>query len=102
MLRGRVRSLLRILPLVKPPGVAQPIFLSAVSDELPHSPRPSPRKRRGLESALRLCQVNQVLRHAFLAKNPRDHPTITAGTAQAGFDDGAPARSLKKIQEGQH
>src|ERR1700692_4244337 len=97
MLRGCVGSFFRILALVKPPGVAQPVLLSAVSDELPHTPRPSSRKRRRLESTLRLSQVNQVLRHAFLAQHPRDHPAITAGASQPSFDDGAPSRCLKEV-----
>src|SRR3981081_2996369 len=102
MLRCGMGGFFRILAFVKPPGVAQPVLLSAVSDELPHASRPRARKRRGLESTLRLGQVNKILRHALLAEHPTDHPAITAGTAQSSFDDGAPARCLEEIQEGQH
>src|ERR1700693_1255781 len=102
MLRGRVRGFFRILALVKPPGVAQTILLSTVSDELPHATGSRARKCCGLESTLRLRQINEGLRHPFLAEHSRDHAAITAGAPQAGFDNGTPAWGLKEIQEGQH
>src|ERR1700730_958309 len=99
MLRGRVGGLFRILALVKPPGVAQPVLLPAVSEEVPHAPRPRARQCRRPEDHVPLRQLNKILRYAFLAEHPRDHPAITPGWAQAGFDDGASAWGLKEIQE---
>ncbi len=102
MLRGRARGLFRILPFVDPPGMPQTVFHPAIRDELPNSACASSRQRERLERALRLRQINQVLRNSFFMQDARNHFAITARTAQTRLHNGAPARSLEKIEEGQH
>ena len=69
---------------------------------MPHAARAGARKRRGLESAFCLSQVDEVLRHAFLAQHSRNHFAITPGAPQTGLHNCAAARGLKEVQEGQH
>src|SRR5580704_18552929 len=102
MLRGRARGLFWILSFVHPPGVPQTVFHSAISDELPDSPRTGPRERQRLERAFRLRQIDQVLRNPLFMQDAGNHFAIAAGTPQPGLDNGAATRRLKKIEEGEH
>ncbi len=102
MLRGGVRGFLRILTLVNPPRVTKPIFLAAVSHELPYSACAGAGKRQRLESTFRLRQIDQVLGQALFLQHAGNHLAITPRPAQPGFHDGASARRLEKIEERKH
>jgi hypothetical protein len=77
----------------------QSIFISAPRHELPDPARTCSRKRQGLKRALRLRQVNQVLRHALFSQYPLNHSAVTPRASQTGFHNGPPARGLEKIQK---
>jgi hypothetical protein len=69
---------------------------------LPHPARARFGHRLRLERALGLRQVNQILRHAFFLQHPPDHVAVAPLAAKPGFDDGAAARRLEKIQIGEN
>ena len=102
MLRRRTRGFFRILPLVDPPGMPQPVLLPAIGHELPHASRARARQRQRLERAFRLRQVDQILRDAFFMQHARDHLLITAPALQPGLDNRAAARRLEEIEKRQH
>jgi len=51
--------------------------------------------------ALGLRQINQILRHPFLAQDPLHHFTVASRAPEAGFHDGAAPRRLEIVHVGQ-
>ena len=58
MVRRRARGFLRILPVIHPPAMLEPILLAAERHELPQAPRTGTGQRLRLERALSLRHVD--------------------------------------------
>ena len=91
-----------IQALVHPPTALQAVLVAAPLHELPDAAGPRARKCQRLKSALRLCQIDQVLGYAFFAKHAGDHRLELSGAAQAIFDNRTAPRRLEKVEVGHH
>src|SRR5205807_1262844 len=64
--------------------------------------RARPGKSLRMESALRLRQIHEVARQAFLGKHALNHVAVTSCASQSILYDGSAARRLKEIEEGKY
>src|SRR5437762_1666649 len=99
MTSGSSSRLFRIITLVDPPRLAQPIFFAARRNELPHAFGLGPRYGTGFKGTFSLGQVNEVQRNAFFLQNAFDHRLESPHALQSDRDRAAAAAILVIIEE---
>ena len=95
---GGMRRHFRVLAFIDPPALLQTIFPAREGHELPHPASASLRHCLRQERALRLGQIDQVLRHALLLQDALHHCSISPSAPKSGFDDRTASRRLEIIQ----
>ena len=102
VLGRRASGLLGIQPIVVPLGLLQSILLATKRNKLPHPRRCHVRHRARRKSALRLRQIDQLLRNALFGQNLRNHRLIATGPLEPIHQRAAAALRRKVIDKTLH